>query len=252
MTRTITPTTLGFKPQATTDSSDFCYFCNKRVYLMERMSANGFFFHRTCFKCSHCNCQLKIGGFSLSKGSGGEKGKFFCSAHYRQLFLSNPEAINYSRAGQGGQGARGGPGGKAGGSCGGGMGGEAGGKLEGVEEEEEEEEEGEAEAKSPVKEKEKKKKKEKESKKTKSPAKEKKEQSASPARSPARGEKEKREEGPSPAARESSPASRKDASKSPVSVTIGSTDEDMTPSSSDESSGQKKKVSLRSVRVCLC
>ena len=68
---------------------------------MERMSANGFFFHRNCFKCSHCNCQLKIGGYSLSKGAGGEKGKFFCSPHYRQLFLSNPEAINYSRAGAG-------------------------------------------------------------------------------------------------------------------------------------------------------
>ena len=66
---------------------------------MERMSANGLFFHRSCFRCSHCNCPLKIGGFSLSKGVGGEKGKFFCSAHYRQLFLSNPEAINYSRAG---------------------------------------------------------------------------------------------------------------------------------------------------------
>lgn len=66
---------------------------------MERMSANGLFFHRNCFRCSHCNCQLKIGGYSLSKGEGGEKGKFFCSVHYRQLFLSNPEAINYSRAG---------------------------------------------------------------------------------------------------------------------------------------------------------
>ena len=65
------------------------------------MSANGFFFHRTCFRCSHCNCQLKIGGYSLSKGDGGTKGKFFCTPHYRQLFLSNPEAINYSRAGAG-------------------------------------------------------------------------------------------------------------------------------------------------------
>ena len=80
------------------DSSDFCYFCGKRVYLMERMSANGLFFHRNCFKCSHCNCKLKVGNYSLSKGEGGEKGKFFCSVHYRQLFMSNPEAINYSRA----------------------------------------------------------------------------------------------------------------------------------------------------------
>ena len=58
-------------------------------------------------RCSHCNCQLKIGGYSLSKGVGGEKGKFFCNAHYRQLFMSNPEAINYSRAGAGSGGGAG-------------------------------------------------------------------------------------------------------------------------------------------------
>ena len=77
---------------------------------MERMSANGFFFHRTCFRCSHCNCQLKFGAYSLSKGVGGEKGKFFCSVHYRQLFLSNPEKINYSWAGAGAGGKAGGGG----------------------------------------------------------------------------------------------------------------------------------------------
>ena len=55
-------------PTTATSSSDVCCFCGKKVYLMERMSANGFFFHRTCFRCSHCNCQLKIGGYSLSKG----------------------------------------------------------------------------------------------------------------------------------------------------------------------------------------
>ena len=55
-------------PTTATSSSDVCYYCGKKVYLMERMSANGFFFHRTCFRCTHCNCQLKIGGYSLSKG----------------------------------------------------------------------------------------------------------------------------------------------------------------------------------------
>ena len=82
------------------NSSDFCYFCGKRVYVMERMSANGCFFHRNCFRCSHCNCQLQMGNYTLSKGEGGEIGKFFCSPHYRQLFLSHPEVINYSRAKQ--------------------------------------------------------------------------------------------------------------------------------------------------------
>ena len=38
---------------------------------------------------------------SVAVFAAGDKGKFFCTPHYRQLFLSNPEAINYSRAGQG-------------------------------------------------------------------------------------------------------------------------------------------------------
>ena len=33
-------------------SSDTCFFCDKRVYLMERLSAEGVFFHRSCFRCS--------------------------------------------------------------------------------------------------------------------------------------------------------------------------------------------------------
>ena len=39
-----------------------------------------------------------MGNYSFTKKDGGEKGKFFCSPHYRQLFLSRPEVINYSRA----------------------------------------------------------------------------------------------------------------------------------------------------------
>lgn len=39
-----------------------------------------------------------MGNYSFIKKEGGEKGKFFCSPHYRQLFLSHPEVINYSRA----------------------------------------------------------------------------------------------------------------------------------------------------------
>lgn len=39
-----------------------------------------------------------MGNYAFSKREGGEKGKFFCSPHYRQLFLSHPEAINYTRA----------------------------------------------------------------------------------------------------------------------------------------------------------
>jgi hypothetical protein len=83
-----------------TSTSDVCFFCNKRVYLMERMTANGVFFHRHCFRCSleSCGTQLSMGNFAMSKGDNGQPGKFFCKPHYRQLFMSNPEAINYARS----------------------------------------------------------------------------------------------------------------------------------------------------------
>ena len=64
---------------------------------MERQSAQGIFFHRSCFRCYHCNSQLKTGNYSYSHGSDGEKGRFYCTPHFKQLFLSNPEAVNYGR-----------------------------------------------------------------------------------------------------------------------------------------------------------
>ena len=64
---------------------------------MERQSAQGVFFHRSCFRCYHCNSQLKTGNYSYSHGSDGEKGRFYCTPHFKQLFLSNPEAVNYGR-----------------------------------------------------------------------------------------------------------------------------------------------------------
>lgn len=39
-----------------------------------------------------------MGNYTFCKGEGSENGKFFCSPHYRQLFMSHPEVINYSRA----------------------------------------------------------------------------------------------------------------------------------------------------------
>ncbi|KAG7214852.1 hypothetical protein INR49_005120 [Caranx melampygus] len=45
--------------------SDICHFCTKRVYVMERLSAEGFFFHRECFRCDVCNCTLRLGGHTF-------------------------------------------------------------------------------------------------------------------------------------------------------------------------------------------
>ena len=100
--RVVTPRAVSPRPVSVfgggpVDSSDTCYFCQKKVYLMERQSAQGIFFHRSCFRCYHCNSQLKTGNYSYSHGSDGEKGRFYCTPHFKQLFLSNPEAINYGR-----------------------------------------------------------------------------------------------------------------------------------------------------------
>ncbi|XP_058415150.1 F-actin-monooxygenase MICAL3 isoform X3 [Diceros bicornis minor] len=58
--------------------SDTCYFCQKRVYVMERLSAEGKFFHRSCFKCEHCAATLRLSAYAYDI----EDGKFYCKPHY--------------------------------------------------------------------------------------------------------------------------------------------------------------------------
>ncbi|KAM9854392.1 F-actin-monooxygenase mical2b [Aulostomus maculatus] len=60
--------------------SDICHFCSRRVYVMERLSAEGFFFHRECFRCDVCNCTLRLGGHTFDS----QEAKFFCKIHYAQ------------------------------------------------------------------------------------------------------------------------------------------------------------------------
>uniref|UniRef100_A0A4X2M4V9 F-actin monooxygenase n=1 Tax=Vombatus ursinus TaxID=29139 RepID=A0A4X2M4V9_VOMUR len=58
--------------------SDICYFCHKRVYVMERLSAEGKFFHRSCFKCEYCATTLRLSCYAYDI----EDGKFYCKPHY--------------------------------------------------------------------------------------------------------------------------------------------------------------------------
>ncbi|CAC5395899.1 MICAL [Mytilus coruscus] len=62
--------------------SETCYFCKKRVYLMERMSAEGLFFHRGCLKCHYCDVGLRLNNYSADKLPTGDV-KFFCFRHSR-------------------------------------------------------------------------------------------------------------------------------------------------------------------------
>uniref|UniRef100_A0A8C0H919 LIM zinc-binding domain-containing protein n=1 Tax=Chelonoidis abingdonii TaxID=106734 RepID=A0A8C0H919_CHEAB len=51
-------------------SSDACYFCGKRVYILERVSAEGHFFHRGCFQCRQCGTTLRLGDFAFDEDDG--------------------------------------------------------------------------------------------------------------------------------------------------------------------------------------
>ncbi|XP_029438776.1 F-actin-monooxygenase MICAL2 isoform X2 [Rhinatrema bivittatum] len=58
--------------------SDICYFCKKRVYVMERQSAEGHFFHRECFRCDFCSTTIRPGVFAYDV----DEGKFYCKPHF--------------------------------------------------------------------------------------------------------------------------------------------------------------------------
>ncbi|KAK6168962.1 hypothetical protein SNE40_020108 [Patella caerulea] len=67
------PTLLAAQP-----NSEFCKFCAKRVYIMERMSAEGVFFHRGCLKCDFCGTNLRLNNYSCEREP---DVRFFCFRH---------------------------------------------------------------------------------------------------------------------------------------------------------------------------
>uniref|UniRef100_A0A3P8YF53 F-actin monooxygenase n=1 Tax=Esox lucius TaxID=8010 RepID=A0A3P8YF53_ESOLU len=60
--------------------SDTCHHCSKRVYVVERFSVEGYFFHRECFRCDVCGSTLRLGGHAYDS----QLGKFYCKLHYSQ------------------------------------------------------------------------------------------------------------------------------------------------------------------------
>eukprot|EP00899_Mesostigma_viride_P017886 jgi/Mesvir1/26099/Mv06818-RA.1 len=57
-----------------------CVICEKTVYHVELITANGVPYHKTCFRCTHCNNLLKLGNFAALEG------KIYCKPHFKQLF----------------------------------------------------------------------------------------------------------------------------------------------------------------------
>ncbi|XP_035513361.1 F-actin-monooxygenase mical1 [Morone saxatilis] len=64
-------------------NSEECYFCGQRVYVLERISAEGKFFHRSCFTCHQCSITLRLGGYTFDQTTG----RFYCEQHSEELLL---------------------------------------------------------------------------------------------------------------------------------------------------------------------
>ncbi|KAF7669495.1 hypothetical protein LDENG_00189660 [Lucifuga dentata] len=65
--------------------SEECYFCGQRVYVLERISAEGKFFHRSCFTCHQCGITLRLGGYTFDQTTG----RFYCELHSEHLELGS-------------------------------------------------------------------------------------------------------------------------------------------------------------------
>jgi len=59
-----------------------CAVCGKNVYLTEKIEADNKTYHKTCFRCAHCNNIIKLGNFAALNG------KLYCKPHFKQLFAS--------------------------------------------------------------------------------------------------------------------------------------------------------------------
>lgn len=57
-----------------------CKVCEKTVYLVEQLVADGLVFHKSCFRCHHCKGTLKLGSFASIEGV------VYCKPHFEQLF----------------------------------------------------------------------------------------------------------------------------------------------------------------------
>ncbi|XP_044051947.1 F-actin-monooxygenase MICAL2 isoform X2 [Siniperca chuatsi] len=61
-------------------SGDKCHSCERRVYMVERVCAEGLYFHRECFRCSTCSSALRQGAHAFDS----EQGKLYCKLHFEQ------------------------------------------------------------------------------------------------------------------------------------------------------------------------
>ncbi|XP_046997628.1 F-actin-monooxygenase Mical isoform X1 [Schistocerca americana] len=81
--------------------SEMCHFCKKRVYLMERLSIEGRFFHRGCFRCEYCGTTLRLGSHLFDR----DGCRFYCTQHFgmqgvQKMKSARKDQENYTDVGK--------------------------------------------------------------------------------------------------------------------------------------------------------
>ncbi|CAH1723167.1 unnamed protein product [Aphis gossypii] len=59
-----------------------CESCEKKVYPLEKVEIEGRPFHRSCFRCTQCQCVLRMDTFTWNKN------RLYCLPHFKRLFIS--------------------------------------------------------------------------------------------------------------------------------------------------------------------
>ncbi|XP_059637660.1 LIM domain-containing protein PLIM2b-like [Cornus florida] len=73
---------------AFTGTLDKCKACDKTVYFVDLLSADGVTYHKSCFKCTHCKGTLVMSNYSSMDGI------LYCKPHFEQLYK---ESGNFSK-----------------------------------------------------------------------------------------------------------------------------------------------------------
>uniref|UniRef100_A0A3Q7GMU8 LIM zinc-binding domain-containing protein n=8 Tax=Solanum TaxID=4107 RepID=A0A3Q7GMU8_SOLLC len=71
---------LGVEIMSFTGTQQKCKACEKTVYPVELLSADGISYHKSCFKCTHCKGTLKLSSYSSMEGV------LYCKPHFEQLY----------------------------------------------------------------------------------------------------------------------------------------------------------------------
>ncbi|XP_008186690.1 uncharacterized protein LOC100161216 isoform X3 [Acyrthosiphon pisum] len=59
-----------------------CESCEKKVYPLEKVEIEGRPFHRSCFRCTQCQCVLRMDTFTWNNN------RLYCLPHFKRLFIS--------------------------------------------------------------------------------------------------------------------------------------------------------------------